>query len=87
MIAVVLGLTSAFAFKAPAKSFTTYWFHTDSSGAPTTYDPDGPACLQKTGIICAKEYSASQLNFSGMTPVSVKTGQQNNQIQIEQLGD
>jgi hypothetical protein len=85
--AVVLGLFSAVAFAAPRPSFTSYWFDTDASGNPTTYDANGPQCMDSTGDYCAKEYNASQLNFSGSIPVSVKTGQQNLQIASEHKGN
>lgn len=81
MFALALGLTAALGFSAHAKkSFTSYWFDTTITGVPTTYDPDGPACSHSTGDYCAKEYDASQLNFSGSTPVSVKPTEVNNQI-------
>lgn len=88
LIAVVIGLSSAFAFSAPAKKqFTNYWFDTTATGVPTTYDSAGPQCLETTGDYCAKQYSATQLNFSGGIPVSVKTGQENNQIASEHRGE
>lgn len=80
LTAMVLGLTAAFAFKAPSKPFTNYWFDTTSAGVPTAYDPDGPQCSDLSGNPCGKEYTASQLNFSGGIPVSVKSGQENMQI-------
>ena len=87
MMAAVAGLTAAFAF-TPAKShFTNYWFNTTAAGVPTTYNASGPTCSQTTGNYCSKEYAASQINFSGSTPVSVKSGQENNQIAAERLGN
>lgn len=85
--AVALGLIAAVATAAPRAHFTNYWFDTDAAGNPTAYDPNGPQCSQPTGDYCAKEYSASQLNFSGGIPVSVKSGQQNLQIASEHLGN
>jgi hypothetical protein len=88
LIAVIGGLTAAFAFtNAPAPSTTTYWFDTDALGNPTAYDPSGPQCMDISGDYCAKEYNATQLNFSGGVPVSVKSGQQNNQIAEEHKGN
>jgi hypothetical protein len=88
MFALVLGITSALAFKAPEKKqFTNYWFDTTALGVPTTYDSAGPLCDDNTGDYCSKEYAASQINFSGGVPVSVKTGQDNLQIQSEQKGN
>jgi hypothetical protein len=87
MIAIVFGFGAAYATKAPVKSFTNYWFDTNAAGVPINYDPSGPQCSATTGDYCSKEYAASQLNFSGSTPVSVKAGQQNLQIASEQMGD
>jgi hypothetical protein len=88
MFALVLGITSALAFKAPEKKqFTNYWFDTTAAGVPTTYDSEGPQCSDISGDYCSKEYAASQLNFSGGVPVSVKTGQDDLQIASEQEGN
>jgi hypothetical protein len=83
--AMVLGLTAAFAFKAPTKQFTSYWFDTDSAGVPIAYDPDGQQCFDTSGNPCGKLYDASKLNFSGGTPVSVISGDENMQIQTALL--
>lgn len=88
MFALALGLTAALGFSAHAKkSFTSYWFDTNAAGAPTVYDPDGAQCSHQTGDYCSKEYDASQLNFSGGTPISVKAGQENLQILAERKGN
>lgn len=87
MFAIVLGIGAAFANQAPAKSFTSYWFDTTITGVPTAYDADGPQCSESTGDYCSKEYDASQLNFSGGVPVSVKSGQANDQIASAQKGN
>lgn len=88
MFALALGLTVALGFNARAnKSFTNYWFDTTAAGVPTSYNPDGAQCSQASGDYCSKEYAASQLNFSGGVPVSVKAGQENLQILAERKGN
>jgi hypothetical protein len=88
MFALVLGITSALAFKAPEKKLTTYyWFDTNAAGVPTTYDAQGPQCSDDIGAYCSKEYADSQINFSGGVPVSVKTGQEDLQHASEQKGE
>jgi hypothetical protein len=88
MFALVLGITSAVAFKAPEKKqFTDYWFDTTAAGVPTTYDSAGPQCSDNSGDYCSKEYAPSQINFSGGIPVSVKPDQYNLQVASEQKGN
>jgi len=88
MVALALGLTAALGFNAHAKkSFTNYWFDTNAAGVPISYDPDGAQCSQSSGDYCSKEYDASQLNFSGSTPTSVKAGQENLQILAQRKGN
>ncbi|MBB6128611.1 hypothetical protein [Mucilaginibacter lappiensis] len=88
MFTIVLGVGAAVAMKAPEKKqFTNYWFDTTAAGVPTTYDSSGPQCSETTGDYCSKEYSASQINFVGGQPSSVKSGQENLQIASAQKGD
>jgi hypothetical protein len=85
--AVALGLIAVVATAAPRQHFTNYWFDTQADGTPTVYDPNGAQCSQPNGDYCSKEYSASQINFdSHGNPVSVKIGQENQQIAAEHLG-
>jgi len=87
MIAIVFGFGAAFATKAPVKPFTNYWFDTNAAGVPISYDSAGPQCTETTGDYCSKAYAASQLNFSGGVPVSVKSGQQNLETASAQRGN
>lgn len=88
MFALALGLTAALGFSAHAKkSFTSYWFDTTITGVPTTYDPDGAPCSQQAGDYCGKKYDASKLNFSGSTPVSVKAGEENHELEDSRKGN